>query len=158
MLRRAATTTTARSRGLASDAAARLRTRMAEVRPFFCFRPLSRYFFATAAFSRSLDSFSFPQELQLLRAPSAAAEPGAPPPLPPATPPAPPPPPKKRADKELLRRMPTHVPPPYVETNYRIMTFIMTRYPRMSDFPQERMYTKEGMDLLFRHYYKNSRS
>ena len=120
--------------------------------------PALSIFFATAAFSRSLDSFSFPQELQLLRAPSAAAEPGAPPPLPPATPPAPPPPPKKRADKELLRRMPTHVPPPYVETNYRIMTFIMTRYPRMSDFPQERMYTKEGMDLLFRHYYKNSRS
>ena len=157
-MRRVATTTANLSRGLASNAAVRLRTRMAEVRPFFAFARSLDIFCSTAAFSRSLGSFSFPQELQLLRAPSAAAEPGAPPPLPPATPPAPPPPPKKRADKELLRRMPTHVPPPYVETNYRIMTFIMTRYPRMSDFPQERMYTKEGMDLLFRHYYKNSRS
>ena len=34
----------------------------------------------------------------------------------------------------------------------------MTRAPRLADFPRERMYNPEAIDLLFRHYYKNARS
>jgi hypothetical protein len=59
--------------------------------------------------------------------------------LPPGTPPPPPPPPKStRKGKEFVRRMPDHVLPPYVEANFRLMTFIMTRAPKLSDFPHER--------------------
>ena len=54
--------------------------------------------------------------------------------------------------------MPKHVVPPYIEANFRLLTFVMTRAPRLEDFPKERMYHQEGIDLLFRHYYKNTRS
>lgn len=78
---------------------------------------------------------------------------GAAPPPAPSTPSA-----AKKTDKEFHRRMPKHVVPPYVEANFKLMSFVMTRAPRLEDFPKERMYTKEGIDLLFRHYYKNSRA
>ena len=95
------------------------------------------------------------QELQLLRTADLRGRPGAagaPPRGVAAVAPPPPPPPAKTSGKEFVRRMPSHVLPPYVEANFRLMTFIMTRAPKMEDFPQERMYTKESLDLLFRHY------
>ena len=125
--------------------------------------------------------------LNMSRARPAAAPSGTP--LP-AMPPPPALPPKAKAGgKAIERKMPQHVLPPYVEANFRLMTFIMTRAPKLEDFPHERcaaplphtafehpphtlsslspllllvclrrMYTKEGIDLLFRHYYKNSRA
>ena len=125
--------------------------------------------------------------LNMSRARPAAAPSGTP--LP-AMPPPPALPPKAKASgKAIERKMPQHVLPPYVEANFRLMTFIMTRAPKLEDFPHERcaaplphtafehpphtlsplspllllvclrrMYTKEGIDLLFRHYYKNSRA
>jgi len=53
--------------------------------------------------------------------------------------------------------MPDHVIPGYIEANFRTMKFVMTRAPRLSDFPRERVYLPESIDLLFRHYYKNAR-
>ena len=35
--------------------------------------------------------------------------------------------------------MPKHVVPPYIEANFRLLTFVMTRAPRLEDFPKERM-------------------
>ena len=40
----------------------------------------------------------------------------------------------------------------------RTMQFVLTRAPKLADFPRERMYRPESIDLLFRHYYKNRRS
>ena len=81
------------------------------------------------------------QELRLLQASaSGGARPSADEPLAAALPPPPPPlsPAKAASDKEFVRRMPYHVVPPYVEVNYKLMTFIMTRAPRIEDFPHER--------------------
>ena len=54
--------------------------------------------------------------------------------------------------------MPDHQLPGYVEANFRIMTFIVTRAPKLDDFPRERVYRSESLDLLFRHYFRNARS
>ena len=54
--------------------------------------------------------------------------------------------------------MPDHIVPPFIEANFRTMTFVLTRAPKLADFPRERMYRPESIDLLFRHYYKNRRS
>ena len=67
-------------------------------------------------------------------------------------------PPKPGKAKPLERRMVEHVLPNYLEVDYRTTSFVMTRAPKLSDFPNERVYRKESLDLLFRHYYKNSRS
>ena len=77
----------------------------------------------------------------------------------PAQPVLPPPPPKKtKKKKAIVRKMPDHILPPYVEANFRTMMFIMTRPPKVSDFPQEQVYRPEALDLLFRHYYRNKTS
>lgn len=34
--------------------------------------------------------------------------------------------------------MPDHVIPPYIEANFRLMTFVLTRAPKVSDFPREK--------------------
>ena len=60
--------------------------------------------------------------------------------------------------QRLLRRMPEHMLPPYIEANFRLMTFVLTRAPKMSDFPRERLYRPESIDLLFRHYYMSKRA
>lgn len=73
----------------------------------------------------------------------------------------PPPPPavkKNPAKKQFVRKMRDHVLPPYVEANFRTMQFVMTRAPKLDDFPRERLYKRESIDLLFRHYYKNRRA
>lgn len=54
--------------------------------------------------------------------------------------------------------MPDHMLPPYIEANFRLMTFVLTRAPKLADFPRERLYRPESIDLLFRHYYRNSRA
>jgi|TARA_B100000524_G_scaffold245475_2_gene131687 hypothetical protein len=51
--------------------------------------------------------------------------------------------------------MPDHELPPYCEANFRKLAFIFTRAPRRADFPKEKIYTKEAIDMLYRHYYKN---
>jgi len=63
-----------------------------------------------------------------------------------------------RPKKPLVRRMPDHMLPPYIEANFRLMTFVLTRAPKLADFPRERLYRPESIDLLFRHYYRNSRA
>ena len=80
-------------------------------------------------------------------------------------PPPPPPPPSAAADaskdvvkKKFVRRMPEHMLPDYIEANYRVMTFVLTRAPKRTDFPKERLYNSESLDLLQRHYYKNARA
>ena len=74
--------------------------------------------------------------LNMSRARPAAAPSGTP--LP-AMPPPPALPPKAKAGgKAIERKMPQHVLPPYVEANFRLMTFIMTRAPKLEDFPHER--------------------
>jgi hypothetical protein len=96
------------------------------------------------------------QELRNLSAAEATSEYGgsaAPPPRPP-----PPPPQQTRKKKPLVRRMPDHILPPYLEANFRLMSFVLTRAPKLTDFPQERLYNSESIDLLFRHYYKNRRA
>ena len=55
------------------------------------------------------------------------------------------------------RRMVDHLLPPYVECNFRSLHFMMVRFPRVSDFPREKVYQPESLDLLYRHYYKNFR-
>ena len=75
--------------------------------------------------------------------------------------PAPPPlrAPKPAAQKKkFVRRMVEHALPNYLETSFRTMSIVLTRAPKLADFPHERLYTPEGIDLLFRHYYKNKRS
>ena len=64
----------------------------------------------------------------------------------------------KKPAKALVRRMPDHIVPPFIEANFRTMQFVLTRAPKLADFPRERMYRSESIDLLFRHYYKNRRS
>lgn len=54
----------------------------------------------------------------------------------------------------LRRKMPDHMLPPYAEANFRTLTFVMTRAPRLADFPRETVYRRDSLDLLFRHYYK----
>ena len=94
---------------------------------------------------------ALPQELQQLFGSTKPA--AAPPPVPAAAA-------KKagRPAKALVRRMPEHMLPPYIEANFRLMTFVLTRAPKLSDFPRERLYRPESIDLLFRHYYRNSRA
>ena len=46
--------------------------------------------------------------------------------------------PAKKKDKEIVRKMPEHALPPYIEANFRTMTFVFTRAPKVSDFPHER--------------------
>jgi len=53
------------------------------------------------------------------------------------------------------RRMVDHRIPGYIECNFRSLHFMMVRYPKVSDFPRERLYQPESLDLLYRHYYKN---
>ena len=75
--------------------------------------------------------------------------------------PPPPPPPaagKKAERKPFVRRMRDHVLPPYVEANFRTMQFVLTRAPKVADFPREKVYKPESIDLLFRHYYMNRRA
>ena len=76
--------------------------------------------------------------------------------------PQPPPPPptagKRTTNKPLVRRMRDHVLPPYIEANFRTMQFVLTRAPKVADFPREKVYKPESIDLLFRHYYKNRRA
>jgi len=67
---------------------------------------------------------------------------------------------KKRADRvppEGVRRMADHMLPAYAEANFRIPAFVFTRTPKIRDFPRERLYTRESIDLLFRYYYKSTR-
>lgn len=62
-----------------------------------------------------------------------------------------------RADTGLSgmrRKMPDHELPPYAEANFRTLTFVMARAPRLADFPRETVYRRDSIDLLFRHYYK----
>lgn len=68
----------------------------------------------------------------------------------PAAPEVPEPKPRTRE-----RKMPDHELPPYCEANFRKLAFIFTRAPRRADFPKEKIYTKEAIDMLYRHYYKN---
>ncbi|KOO33409.1 hypothetical protein Ctob_009947 [Chrysochromulina tobinii] len=96
------------------------------------------------------------QELQQLFGSTASksrSKAAAPPPLPAAAAAS-----SRRAAKSLLRRMPEHMLPPYIEANFRLMTFVLTRAPKMSDFPRERLYRPESIDLLFRHYYMSKRA
>ena len=77
--------------------------------------------------------------------------------------PAPAPPPRREPDaatrkRKMVRRMVEHALPNYMETNFQTMSLVLTRAPKLRDFPHERVYTPEGIDLLFRHYYKNKRS
>lgn len=46
----------------------------------------------------------------------------------------------------------------YIEGNFRTLQFILTRAPRRDDFPREKLYREDALDLLQRHYYKNTRS
>ena len=50
--------------------------------------------------------------------------------------------------------MPDHELPAYAEANFRTLTFVMTRAPRVADFPRETVYRRDSLDLLFRHYYR----
>ena len=52
------------------------------------------------------------------------------------------------------RRMVDHRLPPYVEASYKSLTFMLVRAPRREDFPRERMYLPESIDLLYRHFYR----
>jgi hypothetical protein len=54
----------------------------------------------------------------------------------------------------LRRKMPDHELPPYAEGNFRTLTFVMTRAPKVADFPREAVYRRDSLDLLFRHYFK----
>ena len=54
----------------------------------------------------------------------------------------------------MKRKMVEHQLPPYAECNFRKLQFIFTREPRQADFPRERLYRKDSLDLLFRHFYK----
>mmetsp|Transcript_31553 Transcript_31553/g.99210 ORF Transcript_31553/g.99210 Transcript_31553/m.99210 type:complete len:139 (+) Transcript_31553:10-426(+) len=54
----------------------------------------------------------------------------------------------------LRRKSPDHELPPYAEASFRTLTFVMTRAPRLADFPREPTYRRDSIDLLFRHYYK----
>ena len=58
------------------------------------------------------------------------------------------------APKRSRRRMIDHVLPPYAACNYRTLRFIFVRTPRIKDFPRERNYRRESLDLLYRHFYK----
>ena len=77
-----------------------------------------------------------------------------------SAPPPPPPPPSAAADAskdvvktKFVRRMPEHMLPDYIEANYRrVMTFVLTRAPKRTDFPMERLYNSESLDLLQRHH------
>ena len=42
-----------------------------------------------------------------------------------------------RSKRPLIRRMPDHIIPPYIEANFRTMTFVLTRPPKLTDFPRE---------------------
>lgn len=54
--------------------------------------------------------------------------------------------PKPKAENrtQFERRMADHIVPPYAEVNFRIMTFIMARAPKLSDFPRERCANASG--------------
>lgn len=52
------------------------------------------------------------------------------------------------------RRMVDHRLPPYVEANHRALAFMLVRAPRMDDFPREKVYRPESIDLLYRHFFR----
>ena len=51
-----------------------------------------------------------------------------------------------------------HVLPLYAACNYRTLRFIFVRTPRIKDFPRERNYRRESLDLLYRHFYKGKQA
>ena len=59
-------------------------------------------------------------------------------PVKPQLPPPLPSPKKKKPKKEFIRKMPEHMLPPYVEANFRTLMFVLTRAPRVRDFPHEK--------------------
>lgn len=145
------------ARGL-SSASEKLAMRMEQVRadhpPVSDMRAASNYLPSHPLFSSRTSAAS--QELQQLFGSTASksrSKAAAPPPLPAAAAAS-----SRRAAKSLLRRMPEHMLPPYIEANFRLMTFVLTRAPKMSDFPRERLYRPESIDLLFRHYYMSKRA
>tara|TARA_B110001452_G_scaffold262000_1_gene261452 strand:- start:941 stop:1231 length:291 start_codon:yes stop_codon:yes gene_type:complete len=52
------------------------------------------------------------------------------------------------------RRMVDHRLPPYVEANHRALAFMLVRAPNLKDFPREKVYRPESIDLLYRHFFR----
>mmetsp|Transcript_76486 Transcript_76486/g.127456 ORF Transcript_76486/g.127456 Transcript_76486/m.127456 type:complete len:113 (-) Transcript_76486:434-772(-) len=61
--------------------------------------------------------------------------------------------PARRRPKQ--RAMPDHQLPPYCEANFRTLKFVYTRDPKLTDFPNNKLYRTDSLDVLFRHFYKN---